>query len=134
MICRRPLPSHRIPWRQLARNLRSNRVRALTVSATNIRTGEILAMASFPTVDPRQMSTQAAQTQTANVDRAAGARYEMGSTFKIFSFAMGLDSGKVTLNNMYDGITEQALSPTIRPSSWGPSTPSCARCCPTAPR
>lgn len=31
--------SHRIPWRQLARNLRANRVRALTVSATNVRTG-----------------------------------------------------------------------------------------------
>jgi NTE family protein len=33
------LISHRIPWRQLARNLRANRVRALTVSATNIRSG-----------------------------------------------------------------------------------------------
>jgi NTE family protein len=33
------LISYRIPWRQLARNLRSNRVLALTVSATNVRTG-----------------------------------------------------------------------------------------------
>ncbi|HEX7479930.1 MAG TPA: patatin-like phospholipase family protein [Polyangiales bacterium] len=33
------LISQRIPWRQLARNLRANRVRALTVSATNIRSG-----------------------------------------------------------------------------------------------
>ncbi|HKP60195.1 MAG TPA: patatin-like phospholipase family protein [Polyangiales bacterium] len=33
------LISYRIPWRQLARNLRSNRVQALTVSATNVRTG-----------------------------------------------------------------------------------------------
>jgi NTE family protein len=33
------LIGYRIPWRQLARNLRSNRVRALTVSATNVRTG-----------------------------------------------------------------------------------------------
>jgi NTE family protein len=33
------LISYRIPWRQLARNLRANRVQALTVSATNVRTG-----------------------------------------------------------------------------------------------
>ncbi len=33
------LISHRIPWRQLARNLRSNKIKALTVSATNIRSG-----------------------------------------------------------------------------------------------
>ncbi len=33
------LISNRIPWRQLVRNLRSNKVRALTVSATNVRTG-----------------------------------------------------------------------------------------------
>ena len=31
--------SHRIPWRQLVRNLKTSRVKALTVSATNIRTG-----------------------------------------------------------------------------------------------
>jgi NTE family protein len=33
------LIGYRIPWRQLARNLRSQHVRALTVSATNVRTG-----------------------------------------------------------------------------------------------
>ena len=31
--------SQRIPWRQLARNLRTHKVKALTVSATNVRTG-----------------------------------------------------------------------------------------------
>jgi NTE family protein len=33
------LIGYRIPWRQLARNLRTQRVQALTVSATNVRTG-----------------------------------------------------------------------------------------------
>jgi NTE family protein len=33
------LIGYRIPWRQLARNLRSQRLHALTVSATNVRTG-----------------------------------------------------------------------------------------------
>jgi NTE family protein len=31
--------SHEIPWRQLVRNLKSGRIKALTVSATNVRTG-----------------------------------------------------------------------------------------------
>jgi NTE family protein len=31
--------SHKIPWRQLVRNLKAGRVHALTVSATNVRTG-----------------------------------------------------------------------------------------------
>jgi NTE family protein len=33
------LISHRIPWRQLVRNLKARRLAALTVSATNVRTG-----------------------------------------------------------------------------------------------
>lgn len=33
------LISHEIPWRQLVRNLKAGHLRALTVSATNIRTG-----------------------------------------------------------------------------------------------
>ncbi|MDD9936824.1 MAG: patatin-like phospholipase family protein [Myxococcales bacterium] len=31
--------SHQIPWRQLVRNLKADRFKALTVSATNVRTG-----------------------------------------------------------------------------------------------
>jgi len=33
------LISHKIPWRQLVRNLKAQRLKALTVSATNVRTG-----------------------------------------------------------------------------------------------
>ncbi len=33
------LISHKIPWRQLVRNLKSQKLTALTVSATNVRTG-----------------------------------------------------------------------------------------------
>lgn len=33
------LVSHEIPWRQLVRNLKAGHLRALTVSATNVRTG-----------------------------------------------------------------------------------------------
>ncbi len=33
------LISHKIPWRQLVRNLKAQRLKALTVTATNVRTG-----------------------------------------------------------------------------------------------
>jgi len=33
------LISHKIPWRQLVRNLKNRQIQALTVSATNVRTG-----------------------------------------------------------------------------------------------
>jgi cell division protein FtsI (penicillin-binding protein 3) len=66
---------------------------------TNIRTGEVLAMASYPDFDPNQ---RAGTPQTNFVNRAAGSVWEMGSTFKIFSIAAGLDSGVVRSDTVVD--------------------------------
>jgi cell division protein FtsI (penicillin-binding protein 3) len=68
---------------------------------TTVRTGEILAMASLPDAEPGLLAESGAARQ----NRAAGAVYEMGSTFKVFAFAMGLDSGRVDLNDVYDVAT-----------------------------
>ena len=66
---------------------------------TNVRTGEILGMASWPTFDPNHPG-QATDEQKLN--RAASAVYEMGSTFKAFTVAIGLDTGEATLNSTFD--------------------------------
>jgi cell division protein FtsI (penicillin-binding protein 3) len=66
---------------------------------TNIRTGEVLAMASYPDFDPNQ---RAGTPQTNFINRAAGSVWEMGSTFKIFSIAAGLDSGAVRPDTVVD--------------------------------
>ena len=66
---------------------------------TNIRTGEVLAMASYPDFDPNQ---RGASPATSFINRAAGSVWEMGSTFKIFSIAAGLDSGVVQPNTVID--------------------------------
>lgn len=66
---------------------------------TNIRTGEVLAMASYPDFDPNQ---RGASPATNFVNRAAGSVWEMGSTFKIFSIAAGLDSGTVRPDTVID--------------------------------
>ena len=72
---------------------------------TNIRTGEILAMSSLPDNTPDKI----AGDLSANMNMAASARFEMGSTFKVFTVAAGLDSGRVTLNSKYDVNTPLVL-------------------------
>ncbi len=62
-------------------------------------TGEVLAMVSLPDFDPNQPGTAAPETR---FNRASLGLYEMGSVFKIFTLAMALDEGVVTLDDGYD--------------------------------
>jgi cell division protein FtsI (penicillin-binding protein 3) len=72
---------------------------AIVMDATN---GEILAMASLPTYDPNSAKTI---TNEALFNRATLGVYEQGSTFKIFNTAMALDTGRVTLNSVFDATS-----------------------------
>jgi cell division protein FtsI (penicillin-binding protein 3) len=63
------------------------------------RTGEILATVSLPDFDPNDPGAYAPD---ARFDRATLGVYEMGSTFKIFTTAMALESGVTTLEDGYD--------------------------------
>ena len=77
---------------------------------TNVRTGEILAMSSWPNFDPNM----AGQTDPAKlVNRAGSYLYEPGSVFKIFTMAMGLDSGSATMRSTYNVDTLQLGKRTI---------------------
>jgi len=62
-------------------------------------TGEIIAMASLPDFDPNVPDRSAAG---ARFNRATLGVYEMGSTFKIFTAAMALDSGAVRMSGGFD--------------------------------
>ena len=66
---------------------------------TNIHTGEVLGMASWPSYDANAPGASSAYNLT---NRAAASVYEPGSVFKVFSMAMGLDSGSATLNSTYN--------------------------------
>jgi cell division protein FtsI (penicillin-binding protein 3) len=66
---------------------------------SDVHTGEILGLSSMPDFDPNDIG---ASDPNALVNRAAGSVYEMGSTFKIFTFAMGLDTHTATINSTYD--------------------------------
>ncbi|OAP38383.1 cell division protein [Sinorhizobium glycinis] len=65
----------------------------------DVHTGEVLAMASVPDYDPNKPAEGAEEGW---MNRMSNGTFEMGSTFKTFTIAMGLDSGKVTLNDSFD--------------------------------
>jgi cell division protein FtsI (penicillin-binding protein 3) len=65
----------------------------------NVKTGEVLAMSSVPDFDPNNPYN--AQDKD-RLNRMSAGLYEMGSTFKSFTTAMALDSGKVTLESRLD--------------------------------
>jgi cell division protein FtsI (penicillin-binding protein 3) len=66
---------------------------------SNVRTGEIVAMVSVPDFDPNNPKEA---HDPDRINRLTTGVYEMGSTFKAFTLAMALDSGKVDLNSMWD--------------------------------
>ncbi|HEY8004914.1 MAG TPA: penicillin-binding protein 2 [Phenylobacterium sp.] len=65
----------------------------------NVHTGEILGLASYPTFDPNRPGEASLD---ARLNRAAGAIYEMGSTFKGFTVAIGLDTKVATPSSTFD--------------------------------
>jgi cell division protein FtsI (penicillin-binding protein 3) len=64
-----------------------------------VRTGEIVAMVSVPDYDPDNPGGSLDQSR---INRLTAGVYEMGSTFKAFTLAMALDSGKVNLSSSFD--------------------------------
>jgi cell division protein FtsI (penicillin-binding protein 3) len=68
----------------------------------DIHTGEILAMGSAPDFDPNNPADTIDRKTKSDMNRMSGGVFEMGSTFKAFTTAMALDSGKVGMNDMFD--------------------------------
>lgn len=77
------------------------KTRAIAAGAIvlDVRTGEVVAMASVPDFDPNNPVD--AQDKD-KLNRMSAGLYEMGSTIKSFTTAMALDSGKVNLSSRFD--------------------------------
>jgi cell division protein FtsI (penicillin-binding protein 3) len=75
------------------------KAKAASGLVSNVKTGEIVAMVSVPDFDPN--SPKEAHDPD-RINRLTTGVYEMGSTFKAFTLAMALDSGKFDLNSMWD--------------------------------
>ena len=65
----------------------------------DVRTGEVIAMVSLPDYDANDYGHASPDEQT---DRAVGRVYEPGSTFKLQTASMALDSGIVNIWNGFD--------------------------------
>ncbi|HZL41189.1 MAG TPA: penicillin-binding protein 2 [Pseudolabrys sp.] len=65
----------------------------------NVNTGEIVALVSEPDYDPNNPREA---NDPSRINRLTTGVYEMGSTFKVLTVAMALDSGKATLASTFD--------------------------------
>ncbi|WP_279477552.1 penicillin-binding protein 2 [Aureimonas sp. SK2] len=77
----------------------------------DIQTGEIIAMASLPDYDP---NFPADALKKENLNRISAGTFEMGSTFKIFTTAMALDSGLVKYNDVFSTTPFRVAGFTIK--------------------
>jgi len=65
----------------------------------DVNSGEIIAMVSLPDFDPNKPAGSLGES---GFNRATKGVYEMGSTFKLFTTAMALDTGTVKMSDGYD--------------------------------
>jgi len=99
-----------------------------SVVALDPRSGEILAMTSFPSYDPNLLANHDTAAATAvqqlldaspdkpRLSRAYQDRFFPGSTFKVITATAGLVSGTVTVNEPSYPVTTEYLAPgTTRP-------------------
>lgn len=91
-----------------ARAMKDYQAEAAGAVILDVETGEVIAMASVPDYDPNQPSRLLAdgtvdkEYEKGWFNRISNATFEMGSTFKSFTLAMGLDAEKITLNSVVD--------------------------------
>lgn len=109
--------------RELALTCQLFEARSGSVIVTDPRTGEVLALANYPTFNPNELATSEVDARR---NRAIADRFEPGSTMKIFSVGGALDasvirpdqqidchSGTYTIGNLtiHDSHPEQMLTP-----------------------
>ena len=78
--------------------------KAGSVIIMDIKSGEIIALASSPDYNPNKKKTVSLDKDEPGVyfNRAIQGVYEMGSTFKIFSVAQGLDENLFDLDTTFN--------------------------------
>lgn len=67
----------------------------------NARNGEVLALASWPPIDPNR-AHELSMDDPARLNRASGAVFELGSVFKPLTVAAGLDTGAIRPSDQFD--------------------------------
>lgn len=88
-----------ITEKELAKAVAENNAKSGMAVVMESATGKVLAMANYPTFNPNSFSRYShAQLRNQSVADS----FEPGSTFKIFTIAAALDSGKIKSTDMYN--------------------------------
>lgn len=85
---------------ELRRSVREQRAKGGTVIVMRPKTGEIMAMASYPDYNPADFNDVSDASRFLNP--AIGRMYEPGSTFKIATMAAGLAEGVITPDHRFN--------------------------------
>ncbi len=88
-----------IAERELATAIKETRASSGTIIVQDPRSGEILALANWPTFNPNQPSAAPLQH---HVNRALSFVYEPGSTFKLVTLAAALEEGLANPSELID--------------------------------
>ncbi len=88
-----------IAERALSKAIAANEAAAGSVVVLEVDTGEVLAMASWPTYDPNEPGS-AARAKARN--RAITDAYEIGSVMKLFTIGAALEAGEVSTDELID--------------------------------
>ena len=83
----------------LAETMTAHRALGAAGMVMDVETGELLALVSLPSFDPKGPDRSRAE---ALFNRATLGTYELGSTFKPFTVAMALDQGIAGIEDSYD--------------------------------
>jgi len=88
-----------IAEKELGLAIQQTRAQSGTVIVENPNTGELLAVANWPTFNPNAAKDSSSESR---MDRAASALYEPGSVFKIVTLSAAIDQGITTPNEEID--------------------------------
>ena len=83
----------------LHETMTAHRARGAAGIVMDVESGELLALVSLPSFDPKAPNRSGAN---ARFNRATLGTYELGSTFKPFTIAMALDLGLAGIEDSYD--------------------------------
>lgn len=84
---------------ELADAIKTYRAKGAAGVVLDVTTGEVIAAASLPRVDPAH---PAAAPRAQEIDRISAGTYELGSIFKLITIAQALESGTATRDTRID--------------------------------
>jgi cell division protein FtsI (penicillin-binding protein 3) len=106
-----------IAEKELAQAIEDTHAKAGTVVVQDPNTGELLALANWPTFDPNDAGSY---PDAARMDRAVSAAYEPGSTFKVLTLTGAIENGVTNPDALIDCQMGKILLPGRVIHDWHP--------------